>query len=89
VDETENHEIAGRDLASDDVIVVGARRISLTWVVSYNTQEDVETGDISHHLTGPGPILVSDGGRVMRVPGHEPGSKSLEALTGEFERQER
>jgi hypothetical protein len=87
VEEAEARELAGRDLASEDLVVVGARRVSQTWVVSYNTRQYVETGDLGHYLTGPGPILVSDGGRVMRVPGSEPGSKSLEDLIAECERQ--
>ena len=38
-------------------------------MVYFNDRKHVETGDVLYFETGPGPILVSDSGRVMRAPG--------------------
>jgi hypothetical protein len=90
VNEEEARELARRELASKDFVITGAKRIGLTWVVSYNSRKYVESGDLRYFETGPGPILVSDSGRVMRAPGTTPtrrpsGSKTLAEWAAEFE----
>jgi hypothetical protein len=93
MNEEEARELARREMASDNLAITDSKRISKTWVVSFNDRRYVETGDDSYFLTGPGPILVSDRGRVMRAPGttrSTPTSRraTLAESVAEFENQE-
>lgn len=65
-----------------DLVVTEVRRISRTWVVSYQTRVYWETREISHALAGNGPVLVSEDGRVGRGGTGEP----PEHYVAEFER---
>lgn len=61
-------------------------------MVYFNNWKHVETGDVLYFETGPGPILVSDSGRVMRAPGSTRPTRTSERKTlaesvGEFEKQ--
>ena len=93
VNEQEARELARRALASEDLVITGASRISKTWVVSYDTREYVDTGDDLYMLTGPGPILVSDGGSVVSGPGttrpnRTAGPTTIAEAVAEFEQQQ-
>jgi Immunity protein 35 len=93
VNEQEARELARRALASEGLVITGASRISKTWVVSYDTREYVDTGDDLYMLTGPGPILVSDGGRVVWGPGttrpnRTAGPTTIAEAVAEFEQQQ-
>lgn len=46
VDEFEVRELARRELNCENLVVTDAKRIGQTWVVSYNSGEYVETGDL-------------------------------------------
>lgn len=92
VDEVEARELARRELGSENLVITDAKRIGRTWVVSYNSRKYVETGDLRYFETGPGPILVSDSGLVMRATSRRPtrpsGSKTLAEWVAEFEQQQ-
>ncbi|MBY0262484.1 MAG: YrhB family protein [Phycisphaerales bacterium] len=45
------------------------RRCRGAWVVFYNTQKFLETGEFSHQLAGNGPIFVDDVMRRVHVGG--------------------
>jgi len=93
INEDEARELVRRalDRASEYFVITDAKRISSTWVVSYNSRKYVETGDLRYFETGPGPILVSDDGRLMRAPTGRPtrpsGSMTLAECIAEFEQQ--
>jgi Immunity protein 35 len=92
VNEQEARELARRALASEDLAITGASRISKTWVVSHDTREYVDTGDDLYMLTGPGPLLVSEGGRLVRGPGttrptHTSRPETIAEAVAEFEQQ--
>jgi hypothetical protein len=80
VDEEEAHELARRELASTDLVITGSKRIGETWVVHYDNRKYVETGDVRNMEIGPGPILVSDDGRVTRASGRSI-SRPVSAMT--------
>jgi hypothetical protein len=91
--EEEARELARRELASDSLVIMDSKRFSRTWVVSFNTRKYVETGDVRYFETGPGPILVSDRGRVMRAPGttrptRTSRRKTLAESAAEFEQRQ-
>jgi Immunity protein 35 len=93
VDQVEARELARRELGSENLVVTDAKRIGQTWVVSYNSREYVETGDLRYFETGPSlRILVSDDGRVVRAPSTRPtrpsGSKTLAEWLAESEQQQ-
>jgi hypothetical protein len=93
VNEQDARELAPRELASEDLVITSASRISKTWVVSYDARKYVETGDVLYMLTGPGPLLVSDGGTVVRGPGttrpaHTSRPKTIDEAVAEFEQQQ-
>jgi hypothetical protein len=69
VNDEEARELTRRELSSDSLVITDSKRINRTWVVYFNNRRYVETGDVLYFETGPGPILVSDSGRVMRAPG--------------------
>ena len=93
MDEEEARELASRELASDNLVITDAKRISRTWVVSFNNRKYVETGDLLYFETGPGPILVSDSGRVGRAEGTTRRTATSRHMTlaesvAEFEQQQ-
>lgn len=93
VNERDARELARRELASEDLVITGASRISKTWVVSYDTRKYVDTGDVLYMLTGPGPLLVSDGGSVVRGPDttrpkRTSRPKTIAEAVAEFEQQQ-
>ena len=82
VNEEEARELARQELASEDFVITGTKRISGAWLVSYNNRKFVETGDIRYAEAGPGPLLVYDSGRIASGPGstrvrRSPMSKTL------------
>jgi hypothetical protein len=92
VNEQDARELARRELASEDLVITGASHISKTWVVSYDTRKYVDTGDVLYMLTGPGPLLVSEGGSVARGPGttrptHTSRPETIAEAVAQFERQ--
>jgi len=94
VNEEEARELARRELASEELVITGTSRISETWVVAYNSRTYVETGDVLELLTGPGPIFVSDSGRVGRAEGSPRRTSKSRRMTqaesvAEFEQQKR
>ena len=48
MNEEEARELARRELASQELDITGAPRISKTWVVSYDTRTYVNTGDVRY-----------------------------------------
>lgn len=81
MDEEEARELARRERSCDSLVITDSKRISRTWVVCCNNRKYVETGDVLYFETGPGPILVSDSGRVMRAPGSTRPTRTSERKT--------
>jgi hypothetical protein len=92
VNEEEARELAHWERASEDLVITGASRIDKTWVVTYNSRKYVETDDVLDVLTGPGPIFVSDSGRVGQAEESTRRTATSRRMTlaksvAEFERQ--
>jgi hypothetical protein len=52
-------DVAVRGSLAKEVVTTSVREFSTCWVVGFNTRAFVETGSISHALTGGGPVTLA------------------------------